>query len=70
MPTHGVAYSAIAFGQDGKVVKLSAPLDYPLQTVVAGELMGWVQAARCSSPGTKNFVDCEAVIKGAKRGEA
>ena len=64
-----MTYGAIAMGVGGKVVKMLAPLGYPLQTVVAGELMASVQAAFCSDPRERNFVDCEAIIKGTKRRE-
>ena len=51
-------------------VSVSAPLDYPLQTVVAGKLKASAVAARFFPPAALNHVNCEAVIKGARRGDA
>ena len=64
-----VAYSAVVMREGGMAVSAPAPLDYLLQTVVARELEASAVAARFSPSRALNHVDCEAVIKGARRGE-
>ena len=65
-----IAYSAVVV-QDGKPQTcVSGPLDHPLQIVVGGELKTSAMAAGFSPPHALYHVDCEAIIKGAKRGMA
>lgn len=65
-----IAFSAVVMHEGEPQSCVSGPLDYPLQTVVAGELKASAIAARFSPPHALNHVDCEAITKGAKRGEA
>ena len=65
-----IAYSAVAMHDGKPQTYVSGPLDYPLQTLVAGELKASAMAARFSPPHGLNHVDCEAIIKGTKRGMA
>ena len=64
-----IEFSAIVM-RDGKPhACVSGSLDHPLQTVVARELTASTIAARHSQPNAINHVDCEAILRGAKRGE-
>ena len=64
-----IAFSAVVMRERKPHACVSGPLDYSLQTAVAGELKASAIAARYSPPDALNHVDCEAIIKGAKRGK-
>ena len=65
-----IAFSAVVMHDGKPQTVISGALDSPLQTVVAGELKASAIAGRSSPPHALNHVDCEAIIKGAKRGRA
>ena len=65
-----IAFSAVVMREGRPHACVSSPLDYPMQSVVADELEASAIAARYSPPHALNHVDCEAIIKGAKRGKA
>ena len=68
-----VGVAAVTVDTGGKIVSgVASPLCYPLQTVVAGELVGCTLGIRFAAPerGNACVVDCQTIIKGLKRGRA
>ena len=68
-----VGVAAVTVNAAGKITSgVASPLCYPLQTVIAGELVGCTLGIRFAAPerGNACVVDCQAIVKGLKRGRA
>ena len=67
-----IAYIAVVVHSGKPQTCVSGILDYPLQTIVAGELEASAMAARYSPPHSLNHVDCETIEepKGERPGAA
>ena len=67
-----VGWAAVEIDAEGKIAAVcSGPLDYPLQTVVAGELRASVEGLERAGPGYHRQVfDCALIGQGARKGRA
>ena len=67
-----VGWAAVEIDAEGKIAAVcSGPLDYPLQTVVAGELRASVEGLERAGPGYHRQVfDCAVIGQGARKGRA